>query len=157
MPSTLFQITIDEQSLPSPSAESDHNRQVAIYDMIETAQFIPEGAETAGIAAPFGLRLSLVEQRLCLDIGAKSGDGEKRILLSLTALKPLLRDYQLVCESYSEALRGASVGQIEAIDMGRRGLHNEGADLLKERLKDKVELDHETARRFFSLLYALKL
>lgn len=157
MPSSLFKIEIDDKSLPSPSAEADHSRSVAIFDMIETADFTPNGAEDAGISAPFGLRLSLLEQRLCLDIYAKSGVGEKRIMLSLSALKPLLRDYAMVCESYTEALRGASVGQIESIDMGRRGLHNEGADLLIERLKDKVSLSHETARRFFSLLYALKL
>jgi uncharacterized protein (UPF0262 family) len=122
---------------------------VAIFDLVEKNSFEPAGAERG----PYALKLSLVDGRLAFDI---AGPGFNRAHgLSLTPLKGVIRDYILICDSYYEALRGTSPAQIEAVDMGRRGLHNEGAELLKARLDGKIAIDHETARRLFTLVTAL--
>jgi uncharacterized protein (UPF0262 family) len=145
----LASVDLDETTLPSGTAEIEHERRVAIFDLIEKNVFHPEGAE----GGPYGLKLSLQDNRLVFDIDGV--DFTRTYALSLTPMKSVLKDYLLICDSYYEALRGSSATQIEAVDMGRRGLHNEGADLLKARLDGKVEIDHETARRLFTLVCAL--
>lgn len=145
----LSRVTIDEASLAASSPEQEHERKVAVFDLLELNSFQPEGAGEG----PFSLHLSMVENRLCLDI---QGPGyEMRRLLSLNPFRGIIRDYFMVCESYYEAIRNATPGQIEALDMGRRGLHNDGAALLKRRLEGKVEVDPDTARRLFTLVCAL--
>ena len=145
----LQSVVIDEDSLASASRDQEQERQIAIFDLLEANFFHPEGAE----AGPYDLRIGLVDNRLALDI---QGPGyEKRHLLSLSPFKGVLKDYFMVCESYYHAIRNATPQQIEALDMGRRGLHNEGSDLLKERLAGKVETDADTARRLFTLICAL--
>lgn len=147
----LARIDIDSDSLASPSPEVEHERQVAMFDLIEKNSFKPEG----GAAETYDLRLAYEDGRLVFDV---SGDGyAKKFMLSFTPLKPIMKDYAMICESYYEALKNATVGQIESIDMGRRGIHNDGADLLSERLAGKIEIDHETARRLFTLIHALHL
>jgi uncharacterized protein (UPF0262 family) len=121
-------VSIDEASLAAVSPEQEHERKVAIFDLLEQNSFAPDGAE----AGPFVLILSLVENRLCLDISGPS--FEKRHLLSLSPFRGIIRDYFMVCESYYDAIRNATPAQIEALDMGRRGLHNDGASLLQARL-----------------------
>jgi uncharacterized protein (UPF0262 family) len=148
-PHTLASVTLDEASLPAATAEIEHERRVAIFDLIEQNSFQPVGAE----GGPYVLALSLLDSKLALDI--EGPDYKRAHLLSLTPLKGVVRDYLLICDSYYEALRGSSATQIEAVDMGRRGLHNEGSDLLRARLEGKVEVDHETARRLFTLVCAL--
>lgn len=145
----LASVTLDEATLPSATAEIEHERRVAIFDLIEKNQFEPEGAGEG----PYDLKLSLQDNRLVFDIAAP--DFVRTYALSLTPLKSVLKDYLMICDSYYEALRGSSASQIEAVDMGRRGLHNEGAELLKARLDGKVAIDHETARRLFTLVCAL--
>ncbi|HEX6860031.1 MAG TPA: UPF0262 family protein [Caulobacteraceae bacterium] len=145
----LQSVVIDEDSLGSASRDQEQERQIAIFDLLEANYFHPEGAE----AGPYDLRLGLVDNRLALDI---RGPGyEKRHLLSLSPFRGVLKDYFMVCESYYLAIRNATPQQIEALDMGRRGLHNEGSELLKERLAGKVETDADTARRLFTLICAL--
>ncbi|ADU12866.1 UPF0262 family protein [Asticcacaulis excentricus] len=147
----LARIDIDSDSLASPSPEVEHERQVAMFDLIEKNSFKPEG----GSAEKYDLRLAYEDGRLVFDV---SGEGyAKKIMLSFTPLKPIMKDYAMICESYYEALKNATVGQIESIDMGRRGIHNDGAELLTERLAGKIEIDHETARRLFTLIHALHL
>ncbi len=149
----LARIDIDEASLASPSDQVEHERKVAIFDLIEKNSFVPEGAAEAGSEGPFDLRLALEDNRLVFDI---SGSGfARRILLSLSPFKTLLRDYRMICDSYYDALKSATPSQIESIDMGRRGIHNEGAELLIERLAGKVEINHDTARRLFTLVNAV--
>jgi uncharacterized protein (UPF0262 family) len=149
----LASIDIDENSLAAPSDQIEHERKVAIFDLIEKNSFTPEGAAEAGAEGPFDLRLALEDNRLVFEIG---GSGyARKILLSLTPFKTTLRDYRMICESYYEALKNATPAQIESIDMGRRGIHNEGAELLTERLKGKIDIDHETSRRLFTLINAL--
>lgn len=145
----LSTVEIDAASLPAANAEIEHERRVAVFDLIEKSHFEPAGAE----GGPYRLRLSSQDGRLVFDV---EGPDYARVHgLSLTPLKGVLRDYLLICDSYYEALRGSSPSQIESVDMGRRGLHNEGAELLKSRLEGKIALDHETARRLFTLVCAL--
>lgn len=148
-PHRLSAVDLDEASLPSATAEIEHARRVAIFDLVEQNSFAPAGAD----GGPYQLKLSLQDSRLAMEIAGP--DYHRGHLLSLTPLKTVIRDYLLICESYYEALRGSSASQIESVDMGRRGLHNEGAEAVKARLEGKVEVDHETARRLFTLICAL--
>ncbi|OYX33684.1 MAG: hypothetical protein B7Z01_07980 [Brevundimonas subvibrioides] len=145
----LASVELDEATLPSATAEIEHERRVAIFDLVEKNAFAPHEAD----AGPYGLKLSLQDNRLVFDISGI--DFARTYALSLTPLKQVLRDYLLICDSYYEALRGSSPSQIEAVDMGRRGLHNEGAELPKARLDGNIAIDHETARRLFTLVCAL--
>ncbi|MFN4091794.1 MAG: UPF0262 family protein [Brevundimonas sp.] len=148
-PHRLASVELDAASLPAATAEIEHERRVAIFDLVEKNEFQPAGAE----GGPYGLKLSLVDGRLVFDI---SGPDYARVHgLSLTPLNKVVKDYIAICDSYYEALRGTSPSQIEAVDMGRRGLHNEGAEALRARLDGKVAVDHETARRLFTLVCAL--
>ena len=149
MTQKLKKIDIDEASLSAPNEQAERDRQVAMFDLVERNSFAPEGA-TEG---PFDLRLALEDNRLVFDVSGP--DFARRIMLSLAPFKTLMRDYQMICDSYYDALKSSTPTQIEAIDMGRRGVHNEGAELLIERLKGKIAIDHETARRLFTLIYAL--
>jgi len=148
-PHKLSSIEVDAASLPAATAEIEHQRRVAIFDLVEQNSFTPEGAE----GGPYTLRLSSQDNRLAFDIAGP--DFARTHVLSLSPMKAVIRDYALICESYYEALRGSSPSQIESVDMGRRGLHNEGAELLRGRLEGKVEIDKETARRLFTLVCAV--
>jgi len=147
----LARIDLDEGSLAPLSPEQDDERRVAIVDLLKSNAFRP--AEAPG--GPYGLNLSMVDSRLALDISGPA--FERRLVLSLTPLRSLIKDYFMLCDSYYDAIRNAKTsGQIEALDMGRRGVHNEGAGLLRERLKGKVEMDEDTSRRLFTLICALR-
>ncbi len=148
-PHRLGSATLDAATLPSATAEIEHERRVAIFDLIERNSFEPAG----GHGGPYDLHLSLQLNRLVFDVSGP--EFSRTYAISLTPLKGVLKDYLLICDSYYEALRGSSPSQIESVDMGRRGLHNEGAKALQERLEGKIALDHETARRLFTLLCAL--
>jgi uncharacterized protein (UPF0262 family) len=146
----LQSVTLDDESLAAVSRDQEQERQIAIFDLLEENHFAPTGAD----AGPYDLRISLVEGRLALDITGPS--YERRHLLSLSPFRGVLRDYRMICESYYEAIRTATPQRIEALDMGRRGLHNDGSTLLKARLAEKVEIDLDTARRLFTLICALQ-
>jgi uncharacterized protein (UPF0262 family) len=147
----LATIELDEGSLAPLSPEQEDERRVAIVDLLKSNAFNPDGAP----GGPYGLKLSVVEGRLAMDISGS--DFERRLILSLTPLRGLIKDYFMLCDSYYDAIRSAKTsGQIEALDMGRRGVHNEGASLLRERLAGKVEMDEDTARRLFTLICALR-
>ncbi|QZN98369.1 UPF0262 family protein [Chenggangzhangella methanolivorans] len=148
----LVAVTLDGGSIgAAASPDAEHERRVAIYDLIEDNSFAPEG----GHQGPFTLHISLVDQKLSLKVAPEGGEEAMTHLLSLSPFRKILKDYFFVCESYREAIRSASPGQIEAIDMGRRGLHDEGADVLVERLRGKIAIDKQTARRLFTLIAAL--
>ena len=147
----LVSIDLDEGSLAPLSPEQEDERRVAIVDLLKGNVFKPDGAP----GGPYSLKLSVVESRLAMDLSRP--DFERRLILSLTPLRGLIKDYFMLCDSYHDAIRsGKTSGQIEALDMGRRGVHNEGAGLLRERLAGKVELDEDTARRLFTLICALR-
>jgi uncharacterized protein (UPF0262 family) len=145
----LQSVELDEDSLSAASRDQEQERQIAIFDLLEANYFAPEGAS----GGPYDLRMGLVENRLVLDITGPS--YERRHILSLSPFRSLIRDYFMICESYYQAIRNATPAQIEALDMGRRGLHNEASELLQERLKGKIETDLDTARRLFTLICAL--
>jgi uncharacterized protein (UPF0262 family) len=147
----LVDVELDE-SIGRSTPDVEHERAVAIFDLIEENAFHPVGDEAGG---PYKLKLSLMESRLIFSIMRESGDDVATHILSLTPLRRVVRDYFLVCESYYEAIRSASPSKIEAIDMGRRGLHNEGSQTLQTRLNGKIEVDFATARRLFTLVCVL--
>lgn len=147
----LIDIVLDEASLAAASADAEHERRVAIFDLLEANVFAVEGAN----AGPYKLALSIVDQRLVLRVDDDAGAEVRTLILSLAPLRKTIRDYFIVCDSYHAAIRQATAAQIEAIDMGRRGLHDEGSQLLAERLQGKVRVDHDTARRLFTLICAL--
>jgi uncharacterized protein (UPF0262 family) len=145
----LQTVQIDEASLAPMTRDVEHERQVAIFDLLEENYFQPEDAE----GGPYDLTIALIDGRLALDI--KGPNYEKRHLLSLSPFKGVIKDYFMICESYYQAIRQATPSQIEALDMGRRGLHNDGSEKLRERLEGKVKTDLDTARRLFTLICAL--
>ncbi len=147
----LAQVTLDENSIGRGSADQEHERAIAVYDLIEDNSF----ALVGHAGGPYALTISLVDARLVFDIRNDRGESVVTHILSLTPFKRILKDYFLICESYYAAIRTATPSRIEAIDMGRRGLHNEGAQLLAERLKGKIDTDADTARRLFTLITAL--
>jgi uncharacterized protein (UPF0262 family) len=147
----LVKVTLDEGSIGRSSPDIEHERAVAIYDLIEDNSFAPAAHD----GGPYTLQLSITENRLAFDVREESGTPVIAHLLSLTPFRRIVKDYFLICDSYYKAIRTATPSQIEAIDMGRRGLHNEGSELLQERLKEKIEVDFDTARRLFTLICVL--
>ena len=147
----LVAVTLDETSIGRSSADIEHERAVAIYDLIEQNVFAPVGHD----GGPYALQLGITENRLVFDV--RLGDGTPVIahMLSLTPFRPIIKDYFLICDSYYKAIRTSTPSQIEAIDMGRRGLHDEGSRLIVERLSGKIEIDFDTARRLFTLVCVL--
>jgi uncharacterized protein (UPF0262 family) len=149
----IVKISLDEQSVVRRTREIEQEREIAIYDLLEANQFAPQGS--AG--GPYNLVLGIEENRLVFDIRLENDEAHGRVMLSMTPFRRVVKDYFLVCESYFKAIRTAPPSQIEALDMGRRGLHNEGSDLLRDRLKGKIEVDQDTARRLFTLICVLHL
>lgn len=147
----LIDIILDDTSLAAANADAEHERRVAIFDLLEANRFELDGLDLG----PYALKLSVADNRLVLDVTGADGALARTLVLSLTSLRRVIRDYFMVCDSYYAAIRTATPAQIESIDMGRRGLHNEGSDILIERLEGKVRLDHDTARRLFTLICAL--
>ncbi len=147
----IAEIFLDERSVVSRSAQVDHERKVAIYDLIEENQFDPVGDFTG----PFQLHLSIAENRMIFDVKDTEGKNLALFKQPLSPLRSIIKDYFMVCDSYFKAIKSSSPSQIEAIDMGRRGLHNEGAEILVERLAEKVVIDNDTARRLFTLICVL--
>ena len=149
----LAAITLDEQSVVQRSRAVEQEREIAIYDIIECNTFRPEGS--AG--GPYTLILGLEENRLVLDVRLENGSDHAKVLVSLTPLRKTVKDYFLVCDNYYKAIRTAPPYQIEALDMARRTLHDEGAKELQARLAGKVETDFDTARRLFTLICVLQM
>ena len=145
----LQSVELDDESLAAAARDQEQERQIAIFDLLEQNSFIPEGAARG----PYDLRMGLAENRLMMDI--KGPGYERRHVLSLSPFRGLIKDYFLLCESYYQAIRNSTPTQIEAMDMGRRGLHNEASRLLQTRLAGKIETDLDTARRLFTLICAL--
>ena len=150
----IVSVDLDERTVARRNAEIEHERAVAIFDLLENNYFkpvsLPEG--------PYAIDLSVEENRLNLVVRNQDKSAELgKLVIQLRAFRRIIRDYFLICESYYTAIKDSSLSQIEAIDMGRRGLHNEGADLLKETLAAEVAVDGQTARRLFTLLCVLHI
>ncbi|MGI8852305.1 MAG: UPF0262 family protein [Methyloceanibacter sp.] len=147
----LVAVTLDEGSIGRTNAEVEHEREVAIFDLLERNAFALEGHD----GGPYTLHLSLADNRLVFIVGDTERAPIQHVMLSLSPFRRLVKDYFLICESYYQAIKTQPASKIEAIDMGRRGIHDEGSQLLLERLKGKIAVDIATARRLFTLLCAL--
>lgn len=152
----LIDIQLDDSGLPAPTPEIEQERRVAIFDLLEQNSFgllgrdgwtVPEG--------PYKLDLSIADRRLVFDLHTESGEKAGEFHLSLTPFRQVIKDYFQICESYFDAVKRLPPSQIEAIDMGRRGIHNEGSNVILERLEGKVKTDMATARRLFTLICVL--
>ncbi len=147
----LVAVTLDEETIGRSNPDVEHERQVAIYDLLEQNFFSPIDHN----GGPYALHLSVTSNRLVFDIREEDGTPVVAHLLSLSPLRRIVKDYYTICDSYYQAIRTATPDKIEAIDMGRRAVHNDGSNILLERLKGKVTVDIDTARRLFTLICVL--
>jgi uncharacterized protein (UPF0262 family) len=150
-PDRIVRIDLNAPVMGPGDVNAEHERRVAVADLLEANNFRPMG-EAVG---PFALRLSIEGDRLVFDVRLENDDPVHAFVFALGPLRRIVKDYFLICESYYEAVRDAPLAQIEAIDMGRRGVHNEGSILLRERLTGKIEVDFDTSRRLFTLICSL--
>lgn len=152
----LCHIEIDEKGLARPTPEIEQERRVAIYDLLEENSFtLPPRPDREQPAGPYRLHLGIREGRLVFDIVSEEGAKAAEFHLSLGPFRQVVKDYFQICESYFDAVKRLPPSQIEAIDMARRGIHNEGASILQDRLTGKAEVDTDTARRLFTLICVL--
>tara|TARA_R110002124_G_scaffold106374_4_gene258061 strand:+ start:4999 stop:5469 length:471 start_codon:yes stop_codon:yes gene_type:complete len=151
--SYLIDITLDDSALPEPTPEIAQERRVAIFDLLQENEFsvVRDGAPDG----PYKLTLGMQDRRLVFTITTENDEPAGQFMLSLSPLKQVIKDYFAICESYFKAVTSMPPAQIEAIDMGRRGIHDEGSEQLRERLEGKIETDKMTARRLFTLICAL--
>ena len=149
----LVRVDLDERSLARATADIEHERKVAIYDLLDENVFEPIGAPPG----PYALHLSIVEGRLVFDVRTEDDAPIGQLHLSLSPFRKVVKDYFMLCDSYYDAIRNAAPAQIETIDMARRSMHNEGSELLRERLDGKLRLNHQTARRLFTLICCLHM
>ena len=149
----ICHVTLDESAIIRLSPDIEHERKVAIFDLLEGNHFAPVGSP----GGPYHLHLAIEETRLVFDVRTEDGKPHGKVILALSPFRKLVKDYFTVCESYFQAIRKAPPSQIEALDMGRRALHNEGSDVLRERLAGKIDIDFDTARRLYTLICVLHL
>lgn len=148
----LVGITLDPESLPSRShPNARHEREIAIYDLLDDNSFGLEGRDDG----PYTLLLGRLDDKLVFDVSNKNGEQLVTHVFAISPLRRIIKDYFLICESYYEAIKSAPPSKIQTIDMGRRGLHDEGSRLLSDRLNGKINIDHSTSRRLFTLICAL--
>ncbi len=149
----IVNIFLEEKSVVRRAAHVEHERKVAIYDLLEENLFALVGDDRG----PYNLHLGVEDNRLVFDVRTEGDDPLDKFTVPLNSFRKIVKDYFMVCESYFEAIKTAPPSRIEALDMGRRGLHNEGSDILRDRLEAKVEIDGATARRLFTLLCVLHI
>ncbi|MEN3977119.1 UPF0262 family protein [Emcibacter sp. SYSU 3D8] len=152
MPGDIIRIRLDEKSIVRRNADIEHERKVAIFDLLEDNCF---GLKS--VPGPYDLVLRLEESRLIVEVRDDGANPLEEIRLQVSPFRRIIKDYFMVCESYFSAIKTSSPSQIEAIDMGRRGLHNEGSEMLRERLAQQVDMDLATARRLFTLICVLHI
>tara|TARA_X000001316_G_C919781_1_gene33905 strand:- start:970 stop:1443 length:474 start_codon:yes stop_codon:yes gene_type:complete len=147
----IIAVDIDNETLSAAGPDAEHERRVAIFDLLEDNTFSLEGNP----AGPYKLALSRQDNRLIMQISNEADVHLHTFILSLAPFRRIVKDYFMICDSYYDAIRNQTPNQIEAIDMARRGIHNEGSELLAERLRGKIDTDFDTARRLFTLICAL--
>jgi uncharacterized protein (UPF0262 family) len=152
----LIAVDLDDSGLPPPTPEVEQERRVAMFDLLEANSFrLPGRGETAPPPGPYRLNLAVRDRRLVFDVRTEEDAPAGEFHLSLSPFRQVIKDYFAICASYFDAVKRLSPEKIEAIDMGRRGIHNEGSQLLMDRLDGKVEVDMDTARRLFTLICVL--
>ena len=154
--SHIVDIALDDAGLPPPTPEIEQERKVAMFDLLEQNSFtLPKRDDRVVPEGPYRVTLSIRDKRLVFDIETEDGQKAAEFHLSLGPLRQVVKDYFQICESYYNAVKTLPPSQIETIDMARRGIHNEGSRVLKERLEGKAEVDEDTARRLFTLICVL--
>ena len=153
----IIDITLDERTIIWRNADVEQERRIAIFDLLEENYFKPLRAQPDEYAGPYKVRLRVEEGRLAIEIDRTDDTPLEAIILGLGRFRRPIKDYFAICDSYFQAIRSATPQQIETVDMARRGIHNEAAELLKERLDGKVDVDFDTARRLFTLLCVLHI
>lgn len=154
--SRISRIEIDDSNLPPPTPEIEQERRVAMFDLIEENTFaLPKRDDRDVPEGPYQLELAIRDKRLVFDLATDAGAKAAEFHLSLSPFRQVVKDYWQICESYFDAVKNMPPSQIETIDMARRGIHNEGARILSERLESKADVDHDTARRLFTLICVL--
>jgi uncharacterized protein (UPF0262 family) len=153
----IIDITLDERTILWRSADIEQERRIAIYDLLEDNHFAPKKQHEDSYAGPYRLTLAVEEGRLAMRIDRENGGHLETHVLALGRFRRPIRDYFAICDSYYQAIRASTPQQIETVDMARRAIHNEAAELLKERLDGKIEVDFDTARRLFTLLCVLHI
>jgi len=154
--SRISHIELDDSNLPPPTPEIEQERKVAIFDLLEENSFdLPKRDGREVPAGPYRLSLSIKDKRLVFDIQTEAMEKTAEFHLSLSPFRQVVKDYWAICESYFNAVKNLPPSQIETIDMARRGIHNEGARILEERLEGKAEVDNDTSRRLFTLICVL--
>lgn len=153
----ISKVELDEATILRRNADIEQERRVAIFDLIEDNHFKPLRQFGDGYAGPYHLKISVQEGRLIFDIRRDNGEPYEMLILSLGRFRRPVKDYFAICDSYYQAIRKATAAEIETIDMARRGVHNEAAELLIERLEGKIEVDFPTARRLFTLICVLHI
>ena len=153
----IIDVTLDERTILWRSADIEQERRIAIFDLLEDNRFAPLREHADAYAGPYKLRLRVEEGRLALEIHRDDGSHLETIVLGLARFRRPIRDYFAICDSYYQAIRNATPQQIETVDMARRAVHNEAAELLRERLEGKIDVDFDTARRLFTLICVLHI
>ena len=153
----IIDIELDQRTILWRNADVEQERRIAIFDLLEENHFAPQREHPDNYAGPYKVRLGVEEGRLVIDIGREDGTPLETIILGLARFRRAIKDYFAICDSYYQAIRAATPQQIETIDMARRGIHNDAADILKERLDGKIDVDFDTARRLFTLLCVLHI
>ena len=150
-------IELDDKTIIWRNADVEQERRVAIFDLLEDNFFQPRKAYPQGYAGPYRVKLRVEEGRLAIDINAENGELLETLILGLGSFRRPIKEYFAICDSYFQAIRSSTAQQIETIDMARRGIHNDAATLLKDRLDGKIEVDFDTARRLFTLICVLHI
>jgi uncharacterized protein (UPF0262 family) len=153
----IIHVELDDRTILWRSADVEQERRIAIFDLIESNYFAPQRQHADGYAGPYRIHLSVEEGRLVIAIRREDDTPLETLILALGRFRRPIRDYFAICDSYYQAIRNATPQQIETVDMARRGVHNEAAELLKERLEGKIDIDFDTARRLFTLICVLHI
>lgn len=153
----IMDVQLDETTIIWRNADVEQERRIAIFDLLEGNHFKPQREHPDGYAGPYRLALRVEEGRLALDLSREDGTPLESVILGLGRFRRPIRDYFAICDSYYQAIRQSTAAQIETVDMARRGIHNEAADMLIERLDGKIEVDFDTARRLFTLICVLHI
>ncbi|RYD54982.1 MAG: UPF0262 family protein [Sphingomonadales bacterium] len=153
----IIDVTLDERTILWRSADIEQERRIAIFDLLEENRFAPQRQHADGYAGPYRLHLSVEEGRLAMEVRREDGSPLETLVLGLARFRRPIRDYFAICDSYYQAIRSAAPSHIETVDMARRGIHNEAAELLRERLEGKIDVDFDTARRLFTLVCVLHI
>lgn len=153
----IIAVELDEKTIIWRNADVEQERRIAIFDLLEGNHFAPQKAYPGGYAGPYRVKLRVEEGRLAIDIAAEAGELLETLILGLGSFRRPIKDYFAICDSYFQAIRQSTAAQIETVDMARRGIHNEAAQLLMDRLEGKIAVDFDTARRLFTLICVLHI